>query len=355
MLLRMLVLMLLSYSGAWAAQVQTMVIDLRAADARSMAAVFGPQQQDPYHLLGEAAVNFTLNTMQQIAQLPSPGREMGLPPRGVSAAQGLNTSAQNLSRLLPDGITAPPTVAPNRNALIVTGTLEAIDEFREILALLDVPATMVNIALRLDEVSNSVMRSLTPEMHTWGLRADLDLGGPAAGGNLLRYALPNLSLLGGFGYGTGARKGMTEAQVTGTSGQPCLIAAGEVRPWFSGHVYYDPWGGRHVDYIPHAAFAGVTFWVLPQVIGDNAVRMQIAADFSEVAGPAPDVRAGEITVHHLIETTVTVADGQPMVIGGMRRSLDEANRRWPGSTSGLRTDSDSIITVTPRIIHSPNR
>lgn len=355
MLRWMLLLASLLPLAARAAEPQTVVIDLKAADARTMAAMFSGEHKDPYEVLGQAAVNFTLNALQQIAQLPSPGRELVLPPRGVSAAQSLSTNVQNLSHLLPEGIAAPPTAVPNRNALLVTGTPAGIDSFRELLALLDVPAIMVNIALRLDEVSGTVARRLTPEMHTWGLRANLDLGGPAGGGSQLAYALPHALLLAGLDFGTGSGKGMTEAQVTCTSGQPALIAVGEVRPWFSGNVYYDPFGGRHVEYIPHAAFAGVTFWVLPQVIGDNAVQMQISADFSEFAGPAPNVRAGEISVHQLLETTVTVADGQPMVIGGLRRYLDEANLRWPGSTSGQRTDTDSIISVTPRIIRPLER
>ena len=345
--------LILACAAVWADEPVTTVIDLNALDAATAVAMFatdrGPEASE---ILDQAAVDFALNTMQQVAQLRSPGREMSLPTEGVSAARALNTNSQNLSHLLPRGLSGPPTAAPNRNALIVAGTPEAIDQFREILALLDVPAQMVNIALRLDEVGSSVMRNLTPEMHSWGVRADADLGGPAVGPNLLTYALGNLNLLGGAGYGTTSSRGMTEAQITGTSGQPMLIAAGEVKPWFAASVYYDPWGRRHVDYIPYAVFTGVTFWVLPTVLGDNAVKMQIMADFSETGGPAPDVRAGDVIVHQLVETTVVAGDGQPLVIGGLSRRMAEATARWPGASSSRRSGTEGIITITPHIIHT---
>ncbi len=338
---------------ACATEPQIEIIDLQAIDATTASAMFaGGIRDDMSGPLERTAREFAVRSVQQVAQLRSPSRETSLPVRGVAAGRAQPTHANDLSHLLPAGLTGPPTVAPNRNALIVKGTAQAIEAFREVLTLIDTPAPMVNIALRLDEVGASVSRNLAPEMHAWGIASEVDLGGPAGSGNMLSWGLPNMAGLAGFDRGTSGSSGMTEAQVTGTSGQPAVIAVGEVRPWFSASVYYDAWGGRHVEYIPHASFAGVTFWVLPQVVGNNMVKMQIAADFSKVAGPAPDIRAGDVTVHQMIQTTVTVADGQPLVIGGLRRQLNEASYRWPGSRGGRYDDTDSIITVTPRIIHT---
>ena len=190
---------LLVGSQAWADRTETVVIDLQYVDASVMAAMFGGHtRQDPYETLDRAAVGFALDAMRQVARMPSPRRETVLPVRGVSASRSLNAQAQDLSHLLPDGLAGPPAVAPNRNALIVTGTPEAIDRFREVLALLDVPAPMVNIALRLDEVSRSITRSFAPELHIWGTRAEVDMGGPAVEDNLLSYGLPHIALLGGL-------------------------------------------------------------------------------------------------------------------------------------------------------------
>lgn len=342
---------------AWADKPTVMVMDLQNLDATVAAAMLagGTSELDISAPLARTARDFALDAVQQVAQLPTPRRETQLPTYGVANGRALATHTQNLSHLLPDGLTGPPVVAPNRNALIVSGTMEALDDFRGILALLDVPAPMVKVALRLDEVGDSLMRSIAPEMHTWGVAADTNLGGPGFGDSMLSWGLPNMSALGRFGRTTGGSKSMTEAQVTTISGQPALIAVGEVRPWFSAIAFYDRWGRRHVEYVPHAAFTGVTFWVLPQVLGNNTVRMRISADFSKVAGPAPDIRAGDVTVHRMIETTVVVADGQPLVIGGLARALDDVTARWPGDTNLRRSDSDAIITVTPSIIHTLER
>ena len=342
---------------AWADEPTVVVMDLNNLDATVTAAMLagGTTELDISAPLARTARDFAVDAVQQVAQLRAPRRDTQLASYGVANGRALPTHTRDLSHLLPEGLTGPPMVAPNRNALIVSGTMAALDDFRELLALLDVPAPMVKIALRLDEVGSSLMRSIAPEMHTWGVAPDANLGGPGFGDSMLSWGLPNMSALGGFGRGTSASKSMTEAQVTTISGQPALIAVGEVRPWFSASVFYDRWGRRHVEYIPHAAFTGVTFWVLPQVLGNNTVRMQISADFSEVAGPAPDIRAGDVTIHRMIETTVVVADGQPLVIGGMSRALDDVTARWPGDTDLRRSGSDAIITVTPSIIHTLER
>ncbi len=339
---------------AWADDPTVVVMDLQNLDATVAAAMLagGTSELDISAPLARTARGFALDAVHHVAQLPTPRRETQLPSYGVADGRALPTHTQNLSHLLPEGLTGPPVVAPNRNALIVSGTMAALDDFREILALLDVPAPMVKVALRLDEVGDSLMRSIAPEMHMWGVAPDANLGGPGFGDSMLSWGLPNLSALSGFGRGTSASKSMTEAQVTTISGQPALIAVGEVRPWFSARVYYDRRGRREVEYIPHAAFTGVTFWVLPQVLGNNSVKMHISADFSKVAGPAPDIRAGDVTVHRMIETTVVVADGQPLVIGGLRRALDDLTARWLGDTDWRNTNDDAIITVTPSIIHT---
>jgi hypothetical protein len=250
--------------------------------------------------------------------------------------------------MLPEGLAAPPVAAPNQNALIVRGELEAIDRLREVVAMLDVPTPMVNVDLLVDEVSTSRAREIDPHLRSWGWGGDTSVG--TLSEPVLGFSAHGTRGLIGYDAGSSRRHTLTGANVTGMSGTPMVISAGEVRPRIASEVWYDPWGQRHVRQYVEAVFAGMTLWVLPTVNADDTVTMVLRPVLSEVAGPAPQVGAGDVIKRTLVETTVRVPDGQSLVIGGLDRRLDQMTRSFPASRGMRRADNSSIITVTPSII-----
>ncbi len=323
------------------------VIDLLHLDAREFAASLSGSPGSVGNALAAEAADFAVAAMHHVAQRATT-RTGSMQPQTFSRGRSVTGGGADLSHLLPGGLAAPPMAAPNRNGLVVRGEPEAIDELRELIAMLDVPTPMVNVEVAMDEVSTARSRQIDPSLQAWGWSGDLSLG--RLGEPVLGFRLDDLHAVLGYGAGWTQRAVTTAANVTGMSGQPMVISAGEARPRIAGEVYYDPWGRRRVEYYTEAVFVGVTFWVLPTVHADDTVTMVLRPVLSEVAGPAAQVGAGDVIQRTLVETTVRVPSGRSLVIGGLDRRLDELSRSFPASMGKMRTDNSSVITVTPTIV-----
>lgn len=323
------------------------VIDLLHLDAREFAASLSGGGRATTETLEAEAADFAVAAMREAANRTH-GR-MGAPdPFAVSRARSVPGARQDMSALLPEGLSAPPVAAPNRNALVVRGEPEAIDRLRELITMLDVPTAMVNVEVAMDEVSTLESRELEAKLQAWGDSAQVRVGDVRQ--PILGFTIGDLRATLGYESVDTRRNTMTAAHITGMSGSPMVISAGEVRPWIATAVYYDPWGRRHVEYYPRAAFVGVSLWVLPTVNPDRSVTMRLRPTISEVVGPAAQVGAGDVIRRTLTETTVRVADGQSLVIGGVDRRLDEISRSFPLEVARTRGEYSSALTVTPRII-----
>lgn len=324
---------------------QMEIIELMYLDAGEFAASL-QGGAGPSDLLAAEATDFALDVMEDVSQRAR-GRTSMPEALSYSRARAVPGGGQDLSSLRPQGLTTL-AAAPNQNALIVRGDPEAVDELREVIAMLDVPTPMVNVELMMDEISTACSRQIDPHLRSWGWGGEASAGGP--GRPVLGFSTDGLRGLFGYDAGSSRRHTTTAANVTGMSGTPLVISAGEVRPRIVADVWYDPWGQRHVEYYPEAIFAGMTLWVLPTVHGDDAVTMVLRPVLSEVVGAVPQIGAGDIIKRTLVETTVRVPDGQSLVIGGLDRRLDEMTREFPASRGSQRADSSSVITVTPTII-----
>lgn len=323
------------------------LLHLNAPDlAAALAGGGGPSTAE---LLDQEAAGFALDAMRYAAQQWG-GRTSQPQPQAVSRARSAPGGVGDLSGLVPAGLVGPPVAAPNRNALIVRGEVDAIDRLREVIALLDVPTPMVNVELMQEEVSTAEARRFEPFLRAWGFDGELSAG--EAIQPVLGFGVGNLRAGLGYDQRSTRRRAMTAANITGMSGQPMLLSVGEIRPRIVGRLYYDPWGNRHVEYYPEAIFVGVTFWVLPTVNADDSVTMVLRPELSEAVGPAAQIGLGDIVRRTLVETTVRVPDGQSLVIGGLDRRADEITSSFPASSGEMRTDGSSILSVTPHIIRT---
>ena len=118
---------------------------------------------------------------------------------------------------------------------------------------------------------------------------------------------------------------------------------------------HDAFGNRHVDYSVATIFTGLQIWVLPVVLPNDMVRMTVRPVFSFAAGvvQGPNGEQVPVTRNELVATTVTVPDGEPMVIGGMGNLRDEANNRFGGLLQGQQVidHQNPLLMVTPHILH----
>ena len=145
-------------------------ISLKYADARQLAAAFGgdpgplPPAVDPEPARRDFAARVRDAALDAAKPAPETMREAGLylfaprataevllPPPGYRLFPGPKPeqTGGGFRALLPDDLTQGPVAFIDDNSLIVRGTPEAIDEFREIVALLDKPVKRVRLSVRL--------------------------------------------------------------------------------------------------------------------------------------------------------------------------------------------------------------
>ncbi len=342
-----MIIVLITATISFATADQIELIELMYLDADEFASSLQGGGAPSDVLTGEAT-GFALDVIDDVS-----GRAQGRSSMPDSIAYSRARAVpggggQDLSSMLPEGLAGPPVAAPNQNALIVRGERDAIDRLRETVAMLDVPTPMVNVDLLMDRITRSRSREISPHLQSWGWGGDASVGGLRD--PVLGFHAGGMRGLLGYDEGSSRRHVLTGSNVTGMSGTPLVISAGEVRPRIASDVWYDPWGQRRVEQYVETVFAGMTLWVLPTVHADDTVTMVLRPVLSEVAGSAPQIAAGDIIHRTMVETTVRVADGQPLVIGGLDRRIDEMTRSFPGSRGMQRADNSSVITVTPSII-----
>jgi hypothetical protein len=340
------------------------VFPLRYVDAPSMAALLsgaGPGY-DADAVAGRWAGNLVARATSQLLRLgpdraPDPvwqGHADLLPPEPPEQSGRL---AQILD--MPE-LTQPPVALPSQNALVAKGSPEALDRLQEIVRLLDKPSTMVNVEVRVEDAPTHVVRGWGVDFHTWNGQADVGSAGNAPGaGAVLQWGLGRTDLL--LGLENSEDRGRTSVGInaTTTSGLPVEAGFGQVLPFFTANVWYDDFGHRRVDYEADAVFIGLQMWVLPTVLGDDTVRMVLRPSFSYWAGTVTSPRGDSIPIvrYQEVATTVTVADGQPLVIGGMGHMRDDAHRRFAGLLQDVRDadNSSPVMIVTPHIIRPEPR
>lgn len=265
------------------------------------------------------------------------------------------TSSRTQS-MVPAGILGRPLVVPQQNAIIVKGDLAAIDELREVIAMFDRPVDMVKVDVREVDLPEE-------EQEGWGFdwywtRGNVDARGGGqlpADGQQLRLARRDAGIALRTLHTSSRGSHVLGASVVTQNNAPAVVVFGETVPFLTYSTNDDGWGNRigrtsHVN----SVFLGIDVWVTPRINADNTVTMVLEPTLSEWAGEVafPGTTPIPITRTAYVQTTVTVRDGESMVIGGLNRSSSSMNRTWSGLFSRInyRLQSDPIIVVTPTII-----
>ncbi len=265
-------------------------------------------------------------------------------------------SGGRLSGMVPRGILGRPLVVPAQNVIMVKGTLAAIQELQELIAMLAQPTDMVNVDVQSVDLPQD-------ELEGWTLawewtRGDMDAGSRGnmmAAGPEIRYAWENTRVALNMLDTSSRGRHVQGANVTTLNNAPALVVFGESLPFVTTTVEYDQYGFRlaTVDEV-NAIFIGTELWVRPRINGDGTVTMQLEPALSEWIGEVsiPGSSPLPITRHATVSTTVTVADGESMIIGGLSRDTESINEKFGGLFSRYRRHltSHPVLVVTPTII-----
>jgi len=334
------------------------MIDLKWADAPSVVAMLsdepGPDEDELRALRQQWVDDFASDLARDLPE-ELDDRWYYAASMVTAPRERLYAQESSLANLLPAGLDGPPTALPNRNALLVSGTPAAIDQLRELIAMIDVKPRMVNVDVRLEDAPVTT----TDE---WGIETAqrfgdliIGLGGPApTQGPQVRWRRGDTSVTGGWNRSQDRAQTVTGANVTTTNNIPAIITVGRLFPFVSGRAYWGPNRERIVETSVDAIFIGTELFVQPRINADDTITMFLQPTFIDSAGTVTGPYGMQLPITQTVGvvTQVTVSDGETMQIGGFERSLDEYNTQFRGLLRDRRVtvDSHPRMYVTPRII-----
>jgi general secretion pathway protein D len=272
--------------------------------------------------------------------------------------------------LLPDGIDSVTAVMRD-NVLLVRGTPAAIDEFREILAMLDTPAKQVEIATKWIEVATTASKALGIDwavsngaLEFW----NLGFAPGEAGNNGVRYGRgrfwAELAVL----ENTGQAMIVNEPRVTCTNGDFGSIAFQTQIPYFSATVSYNQFGQRTVDFTADFVQVSNQLMVQPIIYPDDTIEMYLSPQLQDQVGTVegPNGERIPIITSQFVQTRLRVKDGETFVLGGVVRKDESINLRKTPFLADIpiigklfqskrteKSNTELLIFVTPRIIRAP--
>jgi type II secretory pathway component GspD/PulD (secretin) len=260
------------------------------------------------------------------------------------------------------------TAIMSHNAILARGTREEIDEFREMLALLDIPQKQVEIATKWIDVQTTAAEALGIDWSvTNGAWEIFNLGfapGEAVN-NGIRYGRgrwwAELAVLQNQSQATV----INEPRVVCMNGMPGIIAFQTEIPYFSATISFNQFGQRTVDYTSDVVTVSNELSVVPQINPDDSVKMLLAPQLEDQVGTVegPNGERIPIITSQYVETMVRVPDGETVVLGGVIRADESVNVRKTPLLSEIpiigklfqskrveKTNSELLIFVTPRIV-----
>jgi len=295
-------------------------------------------------------------------QLAPPGAAPGVAP-GAAPRPGVGA----MGMLLPEGISSIVAYEP-LNILLVRGTPEAIQEFKRILSMLDVPPKQVLIEAQFVDISTSLEEALGID---WTLSTgEITAGvvGLATGGVLtVRYDAGRFGATLAAALRTGKARVVNAPRIATLNNMPATIAISTVYPIVMSFTYVLPGGvSRTVETV---MFFPVTSYLVvwPTIHADDSITVMVVPQLVDIIGTVRGpggIELPQYTVRTL-QTIIRVKDGESIVIGGLIRKNDmrsEIHVPWISRLPIIGAlfrgrvrrehDTEILIFITPHIIRT---
>ncbi|HJN17205.1 MAG TPA: hypothetical protein QGH10_16995, partial [Armatimonadota bacterium] len=280
---------------------------------------------------------------------------------------GFGGGGGGLSQLLPEDL-EPPVAFLDDNALIVRGTAEAIDEFAEIVALLDKRVEQVEIAVKFVSITTTFEEAFGID---WAIKNtqleifDQGFAPPQAVNTVVRFATGNLQAQLNVLLKTSRATVINEPRVSVKNNMYASVEFTTEIPYFAAQVTFNQFGQRQVDFEPDFISVENYLDVMPRINADDSINLQLTPNISNVAGfvEGPNGETIPITTYQTVYTELAVQDGETAVLGGLIQKDDNSQKLHTPLLSKIpiigklftsrdkkMTDSELLIFVTPRIL-----
>ena len=238
-----------------------------------------------------------------------------LEAKGIAATEGQAQPAEGAAPKV-------SIVADERtNTLIVTGTAEQIQMVEKLIPTLDKPVEQVNVQVRIQEVSSSVLRNLGLNWNLAGgnfVAALVDSGLSLIFDSTRTLASLNISATLNALEKQGLSRKINDSNITMLNNQKGRIQSGFT--FFIRRVVE----GK-VEKVPYDA--GVIVEVTPQVTNSGEIVLKIHTEVSDILERNPVDGDVDKLSKQVSDTTLRVKDGQTVVLGGLIKQSTTQNKQ----------------------------
>ncbi len=295
------------------------------------------------------------------------GGGLGMGRGGVGGGGLGGTGTGGFTSLLPEDISAV-TAFLDDNSLLVRGTAEAIDQFREIIALLDKPAKQVEVSVKFVSITTTFEEAFGIDWAIKNTKIEVFNQGfapPQAVNSVVRFATGNLDAQLNALVKSSRATVISEPRVATTNNMFASVEFSTEIPFFAATVSYNQFGVRTVDFQPDFVPVENYLDVMPRVNADDSITLMLMPNISNVAGyvEGPNGERIPIATYQNVFTQLTVKDGETAVIGGLITKDDSTTKlhtpllskipiigRLFDSRAKNLNDTELLIFVTPRIL-----
>ncbi len=248
-----------------------------------------------------------------------------------------------LREMLPRQVHRLVEVMPSKNALVVNGSQIALNQFREILEMLDVPSRSAVMEVHWVNLPSSELEALGID---WELLREGERPGLArVSANDVRALLERAD----------PYQHVLTASVTVRNNAPGIVAFGETMPYFTGGTKvdrFDPRPGRNAQV--RAVFAGTVLPMLPTINGDNSLTVRVRPSVCYWAGwldPSQEVDLS-MRLYRASEAQVTVREGESLLMEVDRGDQAMSGKEFYGLAPRIepRLSYRSVLVVTPTLL-----
>ena len=250
-----------------------------------------------------------------------PGGNSGGNPGGA----GNNGAGQ---QFLPEGVTVTPY--PLDNSILVRGDAEAIEKLQEIIDLLDIPPTQVEIKTAFVEVTEGSEDRFGIDWRTRLGALSIGVTGPNFGGDVPRidWQQGNWQATLQVLMSENKAKVVNAPIITTMNNRPATITISEQIPVETALNTVTPGGGQSVSYEGTYMTAETGLMVLPRVNGDGSIDVVVSPVVTDATQTKILPHSGEwpIFTSQTLQTQRRVMSGQTIVLGGLSRKSTSTDK-----------------------------
>ena len=277
-----------------------------------------------------------------------------LPPDAASLVyQPQNRSSDFLVTVLSNAFGARSAIVAGSNILL-SGTEKDIAKMVELLSKLDAMPKLVDVSASWVEVTDTASngRGISVMANVLGAKLGVALG-PTSSASAISLKHANFQLV-LDALNTDSRfKQVSNSRVVGDDYEKLTLTVGDETPTIASTGKDN--AGNTVQNIAYRP-SGVIVDVTPRVLGNGRIRLVVDGQISNFKQTLTGVTSSPTLLKRQVKTTVTVGDGEVLLIGGLNDSQksDTASRlpflpaSWVGR-SGSSVNSDLVLVLSAKV------